>query len=135
MTGRDVIPEDLIQDSQRVYNFQKIFCIRQGKGLRINDLNFPYRAMGPVTVKEYESRVERYDKQLKDIIGIDPSQKTTQEKILILRQHRELQYEKLVDIVYKQRGWNKNGCPSKKIIQDLELALPEILEIIQPFQE
>ncbi len=53
--------------SERVYNFQRIFNIRQGKGLREHDSNLPYRAMGPVTKMEYESRKERYAEQLKEL--------------------------------------------------------------------
>lgn len=43
----------------RAYNFQRIFNIRMGHGKRVYD-KVPYRSVGPVTVKEYESRKERY---------------------------------------------------------------------------
>ena len=42
-----------------------------GKGTREYD-SLPYRAVGPVTVEEYESRRERYDKQLREKAGVDP---------------------------------------------------------------
>lgn len=67
MTGIKSEPDDLIRMSERVYNFQRIFNIRQGKGLREHDSNLPYRAMGPVTKMEYESRKERYAEQLKEL--------------------------------------------------------------------
>ncbi|MHA1793351.1 MAG: aldehyde ferredoxin oxidoreductase family protein [Promethearchaeota archaeon] len=134
VTGRKVSPDDLVKMSERVYNFQRIFNIRQGKGLRINDANLPYRAMGPVTVKEYESRQERYDSQLKDEIGIDIQDKSTMEKLVILKEYRQEQYKKLQDAVYKARGWNENGCPTVKKVRDLQINMDSILEVIKPYQ-
>ena len=58
--------------SERVYNFQRVFNLRMGSGKRQHDA-IPYRSAGPVTVEEYESRVERYDKQLREKVGIDPT--------------------------------------------------------------
>ncbi len=63
VTGRIVTPDDLITMSEAVYNFQRIFNLKMGFGRRKHD-HIPYRAMGPVTVDEYESRQERYDEQL-----------------------------------------------------------------------
>ncbi len=84
VTGRKVEPDDLIAMSERVYNFQRIFCLRLGYGRREHDA-IPYRAMGPVTVEEYESRAERYDKQLKETHSVNIEGKTTAEKVKILR--------------------------------------------------
>ena len=58
----------MIKMSERVYNFQRIFNIRLGKGLRANDA-IPYRSQGPVTEEEYLSRQERYDGQLVELVG------------------------------------------------------------------
>ncbi|MHA2140702.1 MAG: aldehyde ferredoxin oxidoreductase C-terminal domain-containing protein, partial [Candidatus Thorarchaeota archaeon] len=76
MTGKDTNGDDLIHRSEKVYNFQRIFNIRQGKGLRIDDSNPPYRSVGPVTNWEYESRQERYDTFLMEKCGIDCSKAT-----------------------------------------------------------
>ena len=46
MTGREVKPEDLILQSERVYNFQRIFNLKMGFGRRAHDA-IPYRAAGP----------------------------------------------------------------------------------------
>ena len=40
--------EELILQSERVYNFQRVFNLRLGHGKRAEDYP-PYRAMGPVT--------------------------------------------------------------------------------------
>ncbi|MFX1433610.1 MAG: aldehyde ferredoxin oxidoreductase family protein [Promethearchaeota archaeon] len=133
VTGFKSTPDDLINMSERVYNLQRIFNIRQGKGLRKHDSNFPYRAMGPVTPLEYESRKERYDKQLIEL-GEDISTKSTKEKIKILRQHREEQYEKLQNAVYKERGWNEKGCPKIEKIRELGIDFDDIIRIIKQYQ-
>ncbi|MFX0029914.1 MAG: aldehyde ferredoxin oxidoreductase family protein [Candidatus Hermodarchaeota archaeon] len=133
VTGRKSTPDDIIKMSEVVYNFQRIFNIRQGKGLREHDSNFPYRAMGPVLPLEYESRAERYDDQLKGL-GYDINSKTTEEKLALLREYREKQYLKLQDAVYKERGWSKNGCPTIKKVKELGIDLPEIINYIKKYQ-
>ncbi len=132
-TGKKVTEADIIEDSRRVYNFQRIFAIRQGKGLKEHDSNFPYRAMGPVTELEYESRKERYDQQLIQL-GVDISNKSTQEKVKLLRAHREAQYSKLQEVVYEKRGWTKHGVPSIETVKKLGIDFPDVLELIKPYQ-
>lgn len=134
VTGRPFSKEEMIRQSERVYNFQRIFNLRRGYGQRIHDAQ-PYRAAGPVTDEEYESRAERYDKQLKEVIGVDPEGKSTAEKKAILREYREDQYEKLLDAVYLRRGWTPGGVPKISHLQDLGMDLPELIEVIKPYQE
>jgi aldehyde:ferredoxin oxidoreductase len=133
VTGRDFDNRRLIEDSERVYNFQRVFNLRRGFGTRLYDRQ-PYRAAGPVTKEEYESRAERYDKQLKEKLGIDPSGITTEDKMKILRKYREEQYESLTDAVYKRRGWNNNGVPKIEFLRRIGMDLPEVLEIVKEFQ-
>ena len=134
VTGKDFSKEEMITMSERVYNFQRIFNLRKGFGVRKYDAQ-PYRAAGPVTAEEYESRAERYDKQMKEIIGVDPVGKTTEEKMAITRKHREAQYEKLLDAVYLRRGWTKNGVPKISHLKELGMDLPELIELVGPHQE
>ncbi|HSV88579.1 MAG TPA: aldehyde ferredoxin oxidoreductase C-terminal domain-containing protein, partial [Bacteroidales bacterium] len=129
VTGNPFSKEELIRQSERVYNFQRVFNLRRGYGKRIHDKQ-PYRAAGPVTVEEYESRAERYDKQLKELLGVEPAGKTTPEKISILRKHREAQYEKLVDAVYQRRGWTPNGIPTLEHLKELGMDLPEVVDVV-----
>lgn len=133
VTGNDFDKHELIRQSERVYNFQRIFNIRRGYGLRKHDAQ-PYRAAGPVTREEYESRAERYDKQLKEILNIDPAGKSTEEKMALLRNYREDRYEKLLDAVYLRRGWTPNGVPKIEHLQKLGMDLPELLEVVRPLQ-
>jgi len=124
---------EMIRQSERVYNFQRIFDIRMGKGLRKHDAQ-PYRACGPVTEEEYLSRQERYDKQLIELQGMDPSKMTLQEKMAATRKYRENRYEQLLDAVYKRRGWNSNGVPKIEHLKDLGMDLPEVIEVVTPLQ-
>ncbi len=133
VTGLQFDKHRLIEDSERVYNFQRVFNLRRGFGTRIHDRQ-PYRAAGPVTMEEYESRSERYDKQLKEKTGFDPAGKSTQEKMLALRKYREAQYESLIDAVYKRRGWNNNGVPEIEFLKKIGMDLPEVIEVVKAFQ-
>ncbi|MFX1276800.1 MAG: aldehyde ferredoxin oxidoreductase family protein [Promethearchaeota archaeon] len=133
VTGIKSEPDDLIRMSERVYTLQRIFNIRQGKGLRENDSNLPYRAMGPVTKMEYESRQERYDEQLQQL-EIDLKDKTIEEKMNILRKHREIQYFKLQEAVYQKRGWNAFGCPTIELVRELGIDYDDIVHVIKPYQ-
>ena len=133
VTGKNIDKKELIRQSERVYNFQRVFNIRRGYGLRKHDAQ-PYRACGPVTVEEYESRQERYDKQMKELIGIDPTGKTTAEKVAITRKYREDRYEQLLDAVYNRRGWTKNGVPKLDHLKEIGMDLPELIEVVKPLQ-
>ncbi len=129
-TGVPITPEGLIEQSERVYNFQRVFILKFGYGTREHDY-VPYRAMGPVTVEEYESRQERYDKQLREEIGVDPEGLSTEEKMRILRKYREDRYDQLVDAVYKRRGWDKHGIPTLETLKRLHIDFPEVIELVE----
>jgi len=130
VTGNKVNADDLIAMSERVYNFQRIFNLRMGFGRREHD-DIPYRSVGPVTEEEYLSREERYDTQLKDIIGTSPEGKGTSEKIEILRRYKEEQYEKLKDAVYERRGWTSDGVPSRDKIKELGIGFPSVTRLLE----
>jgi len=133
VTGRKVTTEDLISMSEKVYNFQRIFNLRMGFGTREYDV-IPYRAIGPVTEEEYESRAERYDKQLREKIGFNPEGKSTKEKLAVLRKYREAEYEKLKDAVYKRRGWNHKGVPTLEKVKQLGIDTPNVVKLVKKFQ-
>jgi aldehyde:ferredoxin oxidoreductase len=130
VTGRKSGPDDLITMSEAVYNFQRIFNLRMGFGRRKHDA-IPYRAMGPATVDEYESRRERYDKQLIERHGIDITGKSTEEKMAFLRKFREKMYEELTDAVYRRRGWTPDGIPTLATAKRLGIDFPEVVEVLR----
>ncbi len=133
VTGREFDKHKLIEDSERVYNFQRVFNLRRGFGTRIHDRQ-PYRAAGPVTKEEYESRAERYDKQLREKVNINTEGMPTEEKMKILRKYREDQYEGLLNAVYKRRGWNNNGVPKIEFLEKIGMDLPEVIDVVRDYQ-
>jgi len=84
-----------------------------------------------VTVEEYDSRKERYDKQLVEKHGVNITGKSTEEKVKILRRFREEMYEKLKDAVYKRRGWTAEGIPKIETVKRLKIDFPEVLELLK----
>ena len=130
VTGRPQTPESLIEMSERVYNFQRVFNLRMGYGTREHDA-IPYRSVGPVTEEEYESRSDRYDTQLSEDAGIDIDGMSTADKVAALREYREDRYEKLLDAVYKRRGWTEDGVPTEEKLRELGIAFPEVLEVVR----
>ncbi len=117
MTGEPLDEEKMLAQSARVHNLQRIMTRMLGFGTRKDDMP-PYRAVGPVTKEEYESRAEKYyDRQMKEIIGVDPAGKTTEEKMKITRDHRMKQYNKAVDAAYQRRGWTSERGPDDREAQ------------------
>jgi len=100
-----------------------------GFGTREHD-NIPYRAVGPVKPVEYESRCERYDKELAEKHHVDITDMSTEDKIRTLRKFREALYEQLKDAVYKRRGWTSNGIPTIDTVTRLGIDFPEVLELL-----
>jgi len=133
VTGVKLDEKTMVEMSERVYNFQRCFILRMGSGQRKNDA-VPYRSLGPVTREEYESRAERYDKQMKEKIGVDPAGKSIEEKIKITREYRQDQYEQLTDAVYKRRGWTNNGIPKIEKLKSIGMDLPELIEVVKDYQ-
>jgi len=130
VTGVKVTGEDFVAQSERVYTYQKVFAMRMGRIGREHDYP-PYRAMGPVTVEEYESRAERYDTQLRDLGLAAPEELSTEEKMMRLRTHREAQYELLLDAAYKRRGWDKNSIPTVEKLKEQGMDLPEVVAVVE----
>ncbi|MFU8794972.1 MAG: aldehyde ferredoxin oxidoreductase C-terminal domain-containing protein, partial [Dethiobacteria bacterium] len=83
------------------------------------------------TEEEYESRIERYDNQLKEDVGIDPGGMSIAEKVKAMRKYREGRYETLIDVVYDRRGWTKNGVPKLEKIKDLGIDFPEVVDVVK----
>ncbi len=130
ITGRKVEPDDLITMSEAVYNFQRVFNLKMGYGTREHD-SLPYRSMGPVTVDEYQSRVERYDTALTEKHGVDISGMAVEDKVAALRKFREDEYAKLQDAVYKRRGWTPNGIPTIETVKRLGIDFPDVMELLK----
>ncbi len=130
MTGKPLDEDGMLLQSERVYNLQRIMSKMLGHGERKDDI-MPYRGIGPVTKTEYLSREERYDTCLKDVANIDPTGKSTEEKMKLLKDYRQASYDTLMDVVYARKGWNRNATPSLEHIKKLGIDLPEIVAIVE----
>ncbi len=134
MTGKPLDEKSMLAQSARVHNLQRVMSRMFGFGTSKDDMP-PYRAIGPVTKEEYESRAEKYyDRQMKEILGIDPEGKTTEEKMEITRKHRYDQYRKVLQAAYKRRGWTPDGVPTIERLKELGIDLPELVEIVKDAQ-
>ncbi len=133
VTGWKVNKEELILQSERCYNWQRAMNVWLGRGRRKDDW-IPYRSMGPVTEMEYISRRDRYDKQLVeklDLAGEEVEKMPVAEKIKLLYNYRQDQYQKLADAVYFRRGWTHNGVPTPQKMKKLGFDDPKILKMLQ----
>jgi len=133
MTGIPLDEQKMLTQSARVHNLQRLLCYMLGGGTRKDDMP-PYRAVGPVTVEEYNSRAERYDKQLKELVGFDPAGKSVEEKMASLREFRMAQYNKAVDAAYQRRGWDRNGVPTPERLKELGIDLPQVMALLRSRQ-
>jgi len=133
MTGNKITKKDLILQSERCYNWQRAMNVWMGRGRRKDDW-IPYRSMGPVTEMEYISRKDRYDKYLAEKIGLSEKKiekMNVKEKMKILYDFRQDQYQKLADAVYFRRGWTPNGVPTPQKMKQLGIDDPKMLEFLK----
>jgi len=131
VTGKPLSKEDMILQSERVYNYERIFNYRMGKGTR-KEHTIPDRALGPVFPDEWNVRKEYFEKKLEEA-GISGEGLSVEEKISRLLEYRRGEWEKLVDAVYARRGWDRNGVPTKETVERLGLGSPEVLELLEPY--
>ena len=110
----------MLDDSERLYILQKLINIRHGKGTRVND-QIPIRALGPVYLNEYESRVEYYDERLKELLGEKEVPDTPEQRHKLLIEKRLEAYQQLCDIVYEKKGFTSNGIPKRETVERFAL--------------
>ena len=54
-----------------------------------------------------------------------------EEKMRIQREHRESQFEQLMDAVYKRRGWANDGVPTVEHLASIGMVLPELIAVLE----
>ena len=133
VTGKNIDQEEMLRQSERVHNFQRIFNLRLGFGTREYDMP-PYRSMGPVTEDEYKSREDYFDSRVKEDLGLNPEDMSIAEKIEALKKYRRENYDKLADAVYEMRGWTKDGVPTIEKLKELGIDYPDVVEVVKPYQ-
>ncbi|MDG6228584.1 MAG: aldehyde ferredoxin oxidoreductase C-terminal domain-containing protein [Candidatus Thermoplasmatota archaeon] len=133
VTGVKVDKNELINQSERCYNWQRATNVWLGRGTRKDDW-IPYRSMGPVTPLEYGSRMQRYDDQLVEKLGLkkeEVEKMSIEERIKELYRYRQDQYQKLADAVYYRRGWTPNGIPTPQKMKSLGFTDKKMLSMLQ----
>jgi aldehyde:ferredoxin oxidoreductase len=132
--GTNKTLDDLLLESERCYMLQKLINLRQGLGTREFDA-IPLRAMGPVFLHEYQSRKDYYDAYMRDVAGINLDGTADQERLSKLQEFRRNQYEKLTDVVYQEKGYDRNGIPTEDALMRLGFDKPEFFVIVNAARE
>lgn len=128
ITGKPLSREGMILQSEKVYNFERIFNLRMGKGTS-EFHKAPDRGLGPVWEDEWNARPEYFDEKLREF-GENIEGLSVNEKIDLLQKHRRGQWEQLKLAVYKRRGWNKKGIPTLETVRRLGIDYPEVVELL-----
>jgi aldehyde:ferredoxin oxidoreductase len=132
--GTDKTLDDLLLESERCYMLQKLINLRQGFGTREHD-TIPLRAMAPVFMHEYRSRKEYYDAYLQEVACYRLDGSPDEKRLDLLHMHRRAQYEKLTDVVYKEKGYDPNGIPTDASLRRLGMNQPEFMDIVRTARE
>ena len=129
ITGKHLTRDGLIEQSEKVYNFERIFNLRMGKGTSKYH-EAPDRGLGPVWEDEWNARPEYFDGRLKEF-SVDIEGLSVREKIDLLQKHRREQWQMLKMAVYKRRGWNKNGIPTLATVRRLGIDYPDVVALLE----
>jgi len=74
---------------------------------------------------------KRYDEQLKEKYNLDISNMDSKQKVAVLRQKKEKQYELLKDAVYQRRGWTQQGIPTVETVKRLGINFSEVMDVLK----
>ncbi len=124
--------QDVLDDSERLYILQKLINLRQGKGTRASD-QIPLRAIGPVYFNEYEARPEYYEQWLQEQCeGTVPE--SPEEKHVLLMKKRIQAFDRLCDVVYKEKGFSKDGIPFPETVERFGLMDAQAKSVLNEFE-
>jgi len=129
MLGTGLTWEKIFEQTDRDINLQRIMNVMAfGKTTGEQDW-IPDRAIGPTDDQIYESEVDFNDNELTQILNKSLAEISTMSlsaKREILMNHRKEQLRKLIQIYYRERGWNPSGIP--KIVTLKEIGLWDFLK-------
>jgi aldehyde:ferredoxin oxidoreductase len=122
--GTDLTWEGIFARTDRDINLQRILnVLRYGRETVSHDW-IPDRAIGPTDDDLYVAEEEFNDRDLAARIEKSPGElaaMTVREKREKLMAHRKDQLRRLIDIYYRERGWNSLGIPMPGILKKLGL--------------
>ena len=64
---------------------------------------------------------------MQEILKVDPQGKSSEEKVKILREYREQEYQRLMDAAYKRWGWTPEGVPTVEHLTKIGMDLPHVV--------
>jgi len=124
--------EDILNDSERLYVLQKLINLRHGKGTRSSD-QIPLRAMAPVFFNEYEYRAEYYNQWLREHNEEERLPHDPQERHKLLIKKRMEAYQRLCDIVYKEKGFSQEGVPLPETVEKFGLMDNQARQLLEKY--
>ncbi|MBW1922991.1 MAG: aldehyde:ferredoxin oxidoreductase [Deltaproteobacteria bacterium] len=122
--------QDVLDDSERLQLLQKMINVRHGKGSRESD-RIPDRAMGPAFLNEYQARAAYYDEWLKERVGDEQLPGSMEERHALLLRLRREAYERLCDVVYREKGYTDEGLPLPETLEAFGLLDAKALELLE----
>ncbi|ACM18631.1 aldehyde:ferredoxin oxidoreductase, bis-(molybdopterin)-oxotungsten-containing [Geotalea daltonii FRC-32] len=148
MLGTDMSWEEIFAQTDRDINLQRVMnVVRFGDKTRAYDW-IPDRAIGPTDDALYEGEGDYNDGEVAGILGVSSEEvaaMATSRKRIVLMDYRKQELQRLIDVYYAERGWNRAGIPFIDTLQELGLwsyltaetqakiaGLQEIVEIVAP---
>jgi len=122
--GTDLTWEEIFAQTDRDINLQRVLnVLRYGKETVFHDW-IPDRAIGPTDDDLYMKEEEFNDLDLAarlEKTSGELAAMTIREKREQLMTHRKEQLRTLIDIYYRERGWNSSGIPMPETLEQLGL--------------
>ena len=143
--GTDLTWEEIFAQTDRDINLQRVLNVLRYREETASHDWIPDRAIGPTDDTLYTAEEEfndsdlaaRFDRSIEDLAGMPVRRKRE-----MLMGHRKSQLRKLIDIYYRERGWNSFGIPMPETLRSLGLwefldeeARSVILELTDEKQE
>ena len=122
--GTDLTWEEIFAQTDRDINLQRVLnALRYRQKTGSHDW-IPDRAIGPTDDQLYRVEEEFNDSDLAARLDKNPPELAAmpvREKRELLMTHRKEQLRRLIDIYYRERGWNSLGIPMPETLKELGL--------------
>jgi aldehyde:ferredoxin oxidoreductase len=122
--GTNLTWEEIFAQTDRDINLQRVLnVLHYGRETGCHDW-IPDRAIGPTDDILYETEADYNNRDLAERLGKTPEEldgMPTGRKRELLMDCRKEQLRKLVDVYYKERGWNSLGIPMPDTLKQLGL--------------
>ncbi|WP_279384467.1 aldehyde ferredoxin oxidoreductase C-terminal domain-containing protein [Geotalea toluenoxydans] len=116
--------EEIFAQTDRDINLQRVMnVVRFGDKTRTCDW-IPDRAIGPTDDALYELEGDYNDGEVAGILGVSGEEvaaMATSRKRVVLMDYRKQELQRLIDVYYAERGWNRAGIPFIDTLQELGL--------------